>query len=130
MAKNKTEFSKFDRQNLALIRVDIQKALNEVALKNGLAEIRLGPISFTECDFTTKLSAKTNDRTNSVANKYFEIMFGKPLLGVSFKYNNQLYTIKDFKTRARKFPIVCSVEGKLGEVSFAESLIKDILKIK
>lgn len=52
--------TKFNKQNLATIRKDIDAALAEVAAKHGIT-LGIGNISFTDTSFTTKLTAMIKD---------------------------------------------------------------------
>lgn len=58
--------SKFDKQNLPVIRNELNDALKLVAEKFGI-DISLGAISFQENNFTTKLTVvtKSNDEVNT-----------------------------------------------------------------
>lgn len=114
----------FDKQNLKTVRMDINKALAEVAAKHGIS-LTIGNISFTEDTFSTKLSAAIQREGQASLSakeikqqndfKVYSRSFGfEPEdLNKQFKaIDGKFYTIVGARPRAKNCLVIKSVEGK------------------
>jgi hypothetical protein len=106
-----TQITQFDKNNIASVRDEIQKALNAVAEKYGLGGIRLGNIKFDATEFSSSLTAKVNPATSEAAqDKYTKFSgflgYDRNVVGEIYTDRGQRYKITDINPNRPKFPIV------------------------
>ena len=86
-----TTIKQFTRQELAVLRYEIQSALNNIKSKYGLSELMLGNISFNQNSLTAKITAITQSSADTFSSddefKFFSLQQGLPekLIGTAFK---------------------------------------------
>jgi hypothetical protein len=123
------KFDNFNKENLTALRSEIQSALDVVAKKLGLLEIKMGTITYGPCDCSSTIKCKTVNQEGSTSAKIFEVTFGKNLISETFKHGANTFTVKEFNSRKRKFPVICTRDDG-ASVGFPIETIKLILKIK
>jgi hypothetical protein len=106
------------KELLKKLRVDMDKALNEVGEKHNLS-IELGNISFSNIDATGKIEIKTKEIDGiSYEQAEFERLcegygFEKDDYKKTFSVRNKEFTLLGFNTRASKSPLrVADENGK------------------
>jgi hypothetical protein len=116
---------KIDKETVTSFRKDFAACVADLEKKYGVT-MRIGGIRYTEAEFYGKLSVKSNDpEAQRVANtnlngslKYLcqshNVTTGPSgLIGSVYSYEGKRYTISDFVSRRRKYPMTanCS-DGK------------------
>lgn len=109
----------FDKQNLKLIRADLDKSLKEVAEKWGLTSLKAGNISFSPAEFTTKIKATLPPTVESAKQDEKKVksllsIFGLPdSFGKTISLQGKRFIISGINTRSRKSPIeIKDINGK------------------
>lgn len=113
---------KITSDELKLIRVSIQEALDLVAAKHNLDSLRLGNISYTETSFTSRVEAKrivqgVNDQESLKTSSRTSILcgiIGLPLEAMDKTYivNGKVGKIVEIKTANRSYPIIVETFDK------------------
>lgn len=88
----------FNKDNLKDIRQDINDALLTVASKYNI-DLRLGNISYSENEFSTKLSVSNKDKS------YKSSSIGVTI-GRTFTKDNKNYVVEDIIPKNRKYPFI------------------------
>lgn len=132
----------FTRTNLASLRTDIEKALNEVGQKHQIA-LTIGNIRFSANEFRTKLEAFiANDTGNTVGAKdvrslkeYNDLKENGSLFGLSesdygktFMSQGRVYKIVGLNSNAPKFPIIAEEVGTGKSYKFKETIVSKLKK--
>ncbi|MFH1005304.1 MAG: hypothetical protein V1781_07415 [Bacteroidota bacterium] len=124
----------FGKQELAVLRTEIQSALDNIKTKYGMSELTLCSIHFTASDFTSKITAKlqNSETKNSKQNEtnFFALRHGLPtnFIGCEFVLDNDIFTITQLAISRPKYPITahCKENGKT--FKFTVSRIKELLE--
>jgi hypothetical protein len=125
----------FGTASIQMIRTEIQESLEIIKAKNGLTELELRNITFTENSFSGNLFASLpayqtilKENTEELV-KHFALHHGLPpdLLNMTFISNGKTQTITGIEIRNPKFPVItkCSNDGK--NYKFTVAVIKEIL---
>ena len=101
---------KFDRNNLATLRNDIDEALRSVGEQHGIT-FTFNSIRYSDNMFSTRLEARVGeDSTEHARNdwnkNYWKIGLQKEDFGKTFVYGGQSYTVVGIKPRSSKFPVI------------------------
>ena len=102
----------FDKSNLQVLRVEMDKALQAISNKYGIT-IKAGNASYSgnECTFKVKLNTKGSDGTVITKEaKSWDLYKNRTncshlSIGDTIKIQGNTYTLSGFNTRARKAPI-------------------------
>jgi len=116
-----SKIESFNRQNVKLLRVEMEEALKQVAERYDLG-ISLGSISYMEANFNVRVEVATKSEdgavisTAALAFKRNSKWDGiKPeALGEKFNFKNKDYTITGWNTRAKKYPVQAEDEQGKG----------------
>lgn len=104
------KIEKFDKQNLQLIREQIQKALDEVGKQNGLS-IKIQSVTFSELFFYFKTEVKIEGKETDYSEK--APWLDLPKLGTQFRINKKIFTVVQHKIRLKEPVIAKGEDGKL-----------------
>lgn len=117
------KITSFDKQNLAILRKEIDAALNAVAARHGI-ELKIGNISFDAGRFGTKLEGKSDSNADQ-EQKYAINMANLYDIDATKTYTKADGTtmqIVRFDSKKRKMPwIVRAQDGKLYKISDEEA---------
>jgi hypothetical protein len=130
---DKIEIKKFGREELGLLRVEIQSALDSIKDKYQLSELTITDFSFTPANFKAKITGNINtpEVKDYLDTKvlFFTLQYGLPenLIGTSFDLNDETFIIEKIEPKNTKYPIIATnlIEGK--GYKFSVSEIKKIL---
>ncbi len=123
----------FGKQEIIILREEIQTALNNVKLKYGISELKLGSINFNTSEFTSKISGKIEDiNTANYKNeeaKFFALRNGLPLdfMNSNFILDGSVFTITELVTSRHKYPITAHSNESGKTFKFTASRIKELL---
>lgn len=124
----------FGKEEILLLRTEIQNALDDIKLKYQLSELELGSISYRRSTFTAKINGaakidQENDFEMSEV-KFFALRHGLPLniIGCGFMLNGAIYNISSIEFKNRKFPIIAKCKEHDSSFKFTVSHIKDLLE--
>lgn len=115
------KITQLDRQNLKLLRSEIDVALKSLGDKYGIA-FQAGNASFTYNNATFKLECNTIGVGGEVIDKdmaefkSYGSMYGlkDTDLGRLINYNGNIYTVKGLRSSSKKFPIIAKrQDGKM-----------------
>ena len=126
----------FGRQELGVLRLDIQAALDNIKEKYSLSELTLEGVYFTSTSFNAKISGKTQTFEADLYEKsealFFALRHGLPenLLESKFTLDGQSFEVSCLEVRNTKYPIIalCKDTGKT--FKFSVSQIKKLLMEK
>lgn len=133
------KITQFNNSTLALMRQEIQIALNSIAQKHGLNSGELSPsISYTPSSFTAKITfravAKTADPIEQAKQKYALMRLGLPdnSIGREFVSGGRTFKIDRIDSKKYKLPVI-AFEVVNGTVTtrgfkFATSIVKKHLE--
>lgn len=125
----------FGRQEVGLLRMEIQTALDNIKSKYELSELTLESITYSDNSFTSKIRCKINDfeeiRTDIDENMLFALRYGLPenFINREFKTNGLNYKITRIETRNIKYPIIAICKENERTYKFSVIRIKEILGI-
>jgi hypothetical protein len=126
-----TKIKSFSKSNLSEVRRAIDEALVKVEKEYGIS-LKIGNISFTNEQFTTKLVSKITDPTVvlSVNSGLFE-MYGLPanLAGQIVIHAGKQYQITGVDRGKRKFPITSTELSTGRTTSMTVDLVKLLIKL-
>lgn len=112
-----------NRNTVKMISNDIEKALGDVANKYNV-DIKRGNASFSSNNMTLKLNVSIISDTGDIMTKeatdynlHKNIVGLTKELGDTFYFNGAKYTIKGYKPRSRKYPVVVSNGNGLYKMS-------------
>lgn len=130
-----TQIKKFERQEIAVLRSEIQSALDRIKNRFGLTDLSIGTITFTPFYFTAKIAAAVPEYKEFAETyateeaKYFAMQHGLPqdILQHKFINGGRHYSVVRIETRNPKYPVIakCSEDGK--NYKFSVQIIKEIL---
>lgn len=94
----------FNKDNISLLRIKFQKALDEVASEYGLSA-KMGTIRFGGVEFGCKLSVKidTPEAQTQLIEGYPAGI--KEKIGKKIIFNGKVFIVNEYKPRRYKFPI-------------------------
>jgi len=117
----------FDKDNLKVLRIQIQNALNQVAQANGLESIQLKNISFTGTEFSSKIVAKTKGAKAKVIADFPYYGLPADFIGRTFVNGRSLFTITDFTPGVKYSVHATNQNGK--SYRFPLTFVKDSLNL-
>lgn len=126
------KITRFDRQVLAVLKVDMKTSLESIREKFGLKELDIESITFNELSFTMKCTGKiAGDETENwdqYEAKFFAQYHGLPedILNREFTSGNKSFRILRIEPRNPKYPIIaiCKQDEKL--YKFAVEVVKPL----
>jgi len=124
----------FGREEIAVLRTEMQSALDNIKTKYGLSELILGNITFTSNSLTAKMKARTQNSPDIFSSddefKFFSLQHGLPdkLIGCQFKSEGLNYTIIRIETRNSKYPVIAQCKETRKSYKFSVPRIKDLLE--
>jgi hypothetical protein len=111
---------KIDKELVISFRKDFASCVADLEKKYGVT-MRIGSIRYTEAEFHGKLTVRTNDPelqklANSSLNNSLKFLCQSHsvktsptgLIGSVYTYEGKKYTISDFVSRRRKYPITAN----------------------
>lgn len=128
------KLTEFQRDDIKMLRVEINNALKDVAVKYGI-ELKLGNINFTSANFSAKLKASTINGNGTVmcteavnVDKYGKMYGLNGKLNDEFTdYTGQRFRIAGFKPRSQKYPVIAK-DIRTGELyKFSINLVNSNL---
>jgi phage pi2 protein 07 len=130
-----TQIKKFGRQEIMVIRSEIQSELDRLKNKFGLTQLSLGTITFNEFSFTAKISATLPEQRifaetyTAEEAKYFALQNGFPedILQKKFISNGKHHSIIRIETRNPKYPVIAYCEEDGRKYKFSIQQIKEFL---
>jgi hypothetical protein len=107
------EIRKFNKDNLKMLRAEIEAALKPVAEQHGI-KINLGNISFSASEFRTQLTVSVTEDLND--EKVIErntrdsklVGYSDNIVGKKISYRGNPYTVTGINLRKPKFCVVAS----------------------
>ena len=127
-------FKQFGRQEIAILRAEIQSALDSIKARYNLKELTLGSINYSMVAFNAKITGKVqNELTMSFEQneaEFFAKQNDLPLdfLGAKFMLDGDVYTIKELVISRPKFPVLGHCEEKNKYLKFTVQSIKQLLE--
>ena len=123
----------FGKQELGVLRKDIQEVLDQIKTKYGLSELTLKGIRFSSASFTSTItgsvtSEEAEDRGRNQI-KFFALSHGLPenLLGCEFLLDGAVFTITRVAFQNPKFPIIAHCKNDGRSFKFSVQRIKELL---
>lgn len=104
--------TKFDKEALKLLRIDIEAALAPIRDKYGLTDLHLGNISYNEYSFRGKIEgavkSQKSEEENNIHNLHLSQLLGfnKNIVGEKFSNMGRTFTVTRIDLKKRKFPII------------------------
>lgn len=103
-----TQITKFDKQNLQVLRKELDLAMASVLSKYGI-DGKLGNMSYSDYSFNSKITVniESQEKANKEKEKAASLlnMFGLKI-GDTFKQNNMEYTIVGYDVTKRSKPVM------------------------
>ena len=119
----------FNKPNLRMLRVELDKALKDTLVKFGLSH-KIGSISFGPGEFTTRLTVNCGSADDVVRDTFNDhcASYGlKPSdFGREFRTNGSVFTITGLKPNRRKYPI-SGVGARGGKYKFTADKVVRVL---
>ena len=109
------KISQFGKQELAVLRQEIQTSLDNIKSKFGLKELTLGNISFNQLSFSGKIQGNVESEVlkeiEKTEEKFFAFRHGLPenLIGCEFMLENDIFTIIKIESKNPEIPNYCRV---------------------
>ncbi len=128
-----TTVKQFGKQEIIVLRLDIQDCLDKIKTKYGLSELTLGTLNYTASSFTVKINGKAqNIETKEFEQneaKYFASRFELPdnLIGCEFIIDGAIFAIIRIETKNPKYPIIAKSEADGRTFKFTVSRTKELL---
>ena len=130
------KIERFDRQSIAILTEEIDKALNEIRIKFGLEELVVNSVKADSISMTAKLSGRVSGDHAENYEYNMAVLFadynGLPadLLKQEFISNGRGYAIIRIETRNPKYPILA--RGLLDNLmyKFSVAQVKEALERK
>jgi hypothetical protein len=105
-------FKKFDKPTLQLLRQEIQQGLDAVKHKYGMAELKLGNISYREFSFTSKVEAKLSNEMSAKASEGTNLLhsqmlgFDRNIVGEIVLAKGMEFIVTSIDLKKPKYPII------------------------
>lgn len=86
---------------------EIKSAMDKIAKKHGL-KIKYGRFSYTDEDVSVKVTARLGNAVSPEVANYniYKDLYDLPKLGTKIMLSGMPHTVKGFKSRAKKYPII------------------------
>ena len=120
-----TKMKAFTKDNLPMLRIDIDRALKEIGEKWGVS-MKMGNIRFTDQSFSGKIEAALADATQggdpreakwAADYKRYAALYEMPpnMVGKPVVFNGSEFTLLGYNTRGKTYPIMARniADGKV-----------------
>lgn len=130
---NQQKITKLGRLELDLLNSEIQKSLDLVKEKFGLAELKIHNISYSVDSFDAKISgaidSKQLDDFIKTEAYFFALNYGLPenLIGTEFVVNHSRYKISRIERKNTKYPIIATCLISKSSFKFSIESVKKAL---
>lgn len=128
------KINQLGKQEIILLRAEIQAALDNIKSRHGMTELTLVGISYNVSSFTAKITGKVkNDISEDFEKteaKFFAYTHGLPedFIGYNFIMEGKFFTITHLETKNPKYPVIAKCKTTGRTYKFTVQRIKELLE--